>query len=639
MNLDIRLVFWTFAARRKPPATLRLGHANTRSRALDAAQVTVTITLAWDWLEQPCAYSAQRLDNNKKELPMSPLRFSSLSHCFIPLTALTAVLFVPPSAQAASCAELLGIQVPERAIGLPTRGALVVSATPVAAGGSAPQTFGAYCDISAEIHPIDPTAPNIRMRLVLPELWNRKAMMYGGGGYNGTVPNVTGNLPAGPLDQPTPLGRGYAVFASDSGHVADPLSPGAFAWNEEALANYAHDALKKTRDAARYLIELRYGSMPERSYFAGGSTGGREALAVVQQWPRDFDGVIALYPAYNALALNLQFGRVTRALAAPGAFPSLEKRAALLEAALQACDGLDGVRDRVVSNQAACNARFDPASTMLNGQPLRCPGGVDTSQRCLSDTQIQALRVFNTPIRFNFPLASGETHYPGFNAWGSDLGRPGTSLPQIVVNRLGLNTLQPTYPMPVHGTGFADGVPYHSGFWDEWVRHFVTRNPTFDSLGLDPEAPGPWLPRISQLSRRQDVNQTDLSAFVNNGGKLLIAHGTADQLVSSRASAEYYRRIRRDMGPGKTQRFLRYYEIPGYSHGVGTLFNAAWDSLSALEDWVEHGRPPRKQIVADSVGVPGRTRPLCEYPGWPKYRGKGDINAARSFVCVGKHGH
>lgn len=564
---------------------------------------------------------------------MSPVRFNPLSRCLLSLTTLSSALLASPATQAAGCAELLGVQVPEQAIGLPSRGALVLSASPMAAGGRAPQTFGAYCDLAIEIRPVDPVAPAIRMRLVLPERWNRKAMMYGGGGYNGSVPDVAGNLPAGPLDRPTPLGRGYAVFASDSGHVADPLSPGAFAWNGEALANYAHDALKKTRDAALHLIELRYGSRPERSYFAGGSTGGREALAVVQQWPKDFNGAIALYPAYNALALNLQFGRITRALAAPGAFPSLEQRAALFEAALQACDGLDGIRDRVISHQVSCNARFDPASATLDGQPLRCPGGTDSSPRCLTDAQIQALRVFNTPIRFDFPLASGETHYPGFNAWGSDLGRPGEGL-QLLVNRLGLNTLQPSYPMPVHGTGFVDGAPYHAGFWDEWVRHFVTRNPTFDSLGFDPQAPGPWLPRISELSLRQDVNQTDLTEFAEHGGKLLIAHGTADQLVSSRASAEYYERIQRDMGPGKTRHFLRYYEIPGYGHAASTVFNASWDSLSALEDWVERGRAPRKQIVVDSVGVPGRTRPLCEYPGWPKYRGKGNVNAASSFVCV-----
>ena len=548
--------------------------------------------------------------------------------------ALTLVLSGPTFAS--TCTELLGATVPASAIGLPTSGARVTAATVVPAGGSAPQAFGAYCDVSADIAPVDPSAPPIRMRIALPEQWNGKAMMYGGGGYNGTIPNVAGNVPAGPVDQPTPLGRGYAVFGSDSGHPANPVNPGDFAWNEEALANYAHDALKKTRDTAIQLIERRYGSQPTRSYFAGGSTGGREALAVVQQWPTDFQGAIVLYPAFNAAALDLQFGRITRALAQPGAFPSLQQRAALFEAAMQACDALDGARDRVISHQAACNVRFDPAKARLNGRPLRCPGGADLGDACLSDTQIAALKVFDTPIRFSQPLASGETGYPGFNTWGTDLGRPGEGL-QLVVNRLGLNTLQPDYPMPVHGTGFAEGAPYHAGFWDEWVRYFVTRNPAFNSLTLNPTQLGPWQARVDALSLRQDVNQTDLSAFADNGGKILMAHGTSDQLVSTRATADYYRRVQRDMGVGQTRRFMRYYEIPGYAHAASTVFNAAWDSLTALENWVERGVAPKREVVADSVAVPGRTRPLCEYPRWPLYRGKGDVNQAASFICVNSY--
>jgi len=578
-------------------------------------------------------------DNNKKEAPMtaSPLLHGS-SRWLLAGSALLAGAIAEP-VLAAGCAELTGMAVPASAIALPTGGARVASATSIPAGGSAPQTVGAYCDLAVEIAPVDPSAPAIRMRLVLPEQWNQKAMMFGGGGYNGTVPNVAGNVPAGPVDQPTPLGRGYAVFASDSGHVANPVNPGDFAWNEEALANYGHDALKKTRDTAIYLIQQRYGRAPTRSYFAGGSTGGREALAVVQQWPKDFQGAIALYPAWNAAALDLQFGRITRALAQPGAYPSLQQRAALLEAAMQACDGLDGAHDRIISNQAACNAWFDPAKARLDGRPLRCPGGAATGDKCLSDAQIRALKVFDTPIRFSQPLASGERGYPGFNTWGTDLGRPGEGL-QAIVNRLGLNTLQPDFPMPVHGTGFADGAPYHSGFWDEWVRYFVTRNPAFNSLTLDPANLGPWQARVDALSLRQDVNRTDLSAFVANGGKLLMAHGTSDQLVSTRASADYYARVQQDMGRGRTRQFMRYYEIPGYAHAASTVFNAAWDSLTALENWVERGVAPRRQIVADTVAVPGRTRPLCEYPAWPKYRGRGDLNAASSFVCVrsrGKH--
>jgi len=46
-----------------------------------------------------------------------------------------------------------------------------------------------------------------------------------------------------------------------------------------------------------YLIVKRYGSAPRRSYFVGGSSGGREALWVVQNTPKDFDGAVAMYPA------------------------------------------------------------------------------------------------------------------------------------------------------------------------------------------------------------------------------------------------------------------------------------------------------------------------------------------------------
>jgi len=52
-----------------------------------------------------------------------------------------------------------------------------------------------------------------------------------------------------------------------------------------------------------------------------------------------------------------------------------------------------------------------------------------------------------------------------------------------------------------------------------------------------------------------------------------------------------------------------------------------------MENWVEKGIAPKDQITTDTVGVPGRKRPLCEYPAWPRYRGEGDVNAAESYVC------
>lgn len=534
--------------------------------------------------------------------------------------------------EAMGCEQLMGLAVPQGAIGLPTQGALVTSTKLVAAGGTAPKTFGEHCRVAGEIAPIDPAAPKIRFELALPTDWNRRVMMLGGGGYDGTVPNVMGNVPAGPADLPNLVGRGYAVFGSDSGH-AGASNQGAFGVNDEALRNFSFEALKKTRDAALYLVIKRYGMAPQRSYFAGGSTGGREAMAMTQKWPQDFDGAIVLYPAFNAASLDLQFGRITRALAAPGAYPNLAKRKALYDAALQACDAADGVVDGLVSDQASCNATFNPTTALLNGKPLRCTGGADTGDDCLSDAQILAMQVVNTPIHFDYPLGSGENQYPGFNTWGTDFGRPGTGL-QATVNFLGMSSVAPGSPMPAPPAAGTAGPPYGSVFWDQWVKYFVTRDPNADSLALDPEHPGRWRARISELTALQDVNQVDLSAFAARGGKILMAHGTSDQLVSTRATEQYVNRLRATMGPARADSFLRYYEIPGYNHAVSAVFNAAWDSVTALENWVEKGQAPADQRVFDTAGVPGRSRPLCEYPQWPRYQGSGDVNAAASFHCI-----
>ena len=530
------------------------------------------------------------------------------------------------------CEQLADLAVPASAIGLPSGGARVTGAKVVPAGGTAPKTAGEHCLLAAEIDPVDPKAPVIKLQVALPAEWNHRTLMLGGGGYDGTVPNVVGNVPAGPVDVPDPVGRGYAVFGSDSGH-AGAGNQGAFGLNDEAVRNFSFEALKKTRDAALFLVQKRYGEQPERRYFAGGSTGGREALAVVQKWPADFDGAIALYPAWNAASLDLQFGRIARALAQPGAFSNLAKRRALYDAVMEACDAADGVEDGLVSNPADCNARFDPTTAPLDGRPLRCAGGVDTGDDCLSDAQIAAFRVIDTPIVFGYPVASGETGYPGFNAWGADFGRPGTGV-QATVNFLGLGTAPPSSPMPAPPATGAPGPGYGLVFWDQWVKHFVTRDPGFDSLTLDPQAPGRWRSRISELTKLQDVNAVDLSSFAARGGKLLIAHGTADQLVSTRATEDYVGRVRARMGAGRTAEFMRYYEIPGYNHAASTVFNAAWDSLAALEAWVERGVAPSGQQVVDTVGVPGRSRPLCDYPQWPRYGGSGDVNAATSFRCV-----
>ena len=550
------------------------------------------------------------------------------------LTGLTGALFSSALlGTPLTCAQLAGMAIPASEIGLPTTGGTVTSATLVAASGSGASALPEYCRVDGRISPVDPTAPNILFRVALPTAWNSKAVMFGGGGFNGSIPNVAGNVPAGPANQPTPLGRGYATLASDSGHQANEFGSqdGRWGLNDEATRNFAGDALKKTRDAAIFLIKARYAAgEPVKAYFAGGSTGGREALKVIQLWPKDWDGAIAWYPAWNDAAALLGGHRMNRALAQPGAYPNTPKRVVIFQAALEACDGLDGVVDGLISNQSACNAMFDPSVATLRGVPVRCPGGADTGDTCLSDAQIEALKTINTSTRFYYHLDSGEKHYPGYNVWGADLGITSNPSPlQPIVTFLAFGTSQPTMPMP-------RTAPYISVLTDQWIKYSVTGDPSFDSLSLDPEHPGRWARRIGDLSALLD-NSTDISEFARRGGKLLLAHGLSDVLVSTRATADYYERLEEQMGRERVRRFARYYEVPGYGHAISTVFNASWDSLTVLEQWAEAGVSPRDQVVTDTVGIPGRTRPLCDYPKWPQYRGSGDVNAAASFACVTDH--
>ena len=545
----------------------------------------------------------------------------------------------PPSTPTA-CADLNGLAIKAQAIGLPTTGAVVTSAAVVPAAGAGVAAVAEYCKVLGDINPVDPAAPKIKFQVNLPVNWNGKALMFGGGGYNGVLITGLGNVPAGPTDKPAPLPRGYATFGSDSGHQANAngTRDGTFGANDEALKNFASDAIKKTRDVAINIIQTRYAARVQKTYFAGGSTGGREALFAVQNFPQDFDGAIVLYPAWNAAALDLQFGRIARELAKPGAYPNRAKRKALYDAALQACDELDGAKDGLISNTSACNAAFNPSTAMLGNQTLRCVSGVDTGDTCLSDAQIAGYNVTNTALTLPYTLASGETTYPGFNTWGTDFGNPSASPLQPTVLTLALGTEQPANPMPAvkpaTTTTIATSPPYGSTFWDQWVKYFVTRDAGFNSLSLDPQNPGKWQERIVQLTALQDTNKTDLSAFASRGGKILMAHGSHDALVSTRATQQYWQRIRAGMGTAQVDSFARYYEIPGYGHAVSSVFNAAWDSLTTLENWVEKGIAPPPQTVADTAGVPGRTRPLCDYPGYARYKGTGDINLAVSYSCV-----
>jgi feruloyl esterase len=68
------------------------------------------------------------------------------------------------------------------------------------------------------------------------------------------------------------------------------------------------------------------------------------------------------------------------------------------------------------------------------------------------------------------------------------------------------------------------------------------------------------------------------------------------------------------------------------SHCAGGDAFDQFDLLTPLVDWTEKGQTPTPP-VATGKAFPGQSRPICPYPAYPRYDGKGDPKSAASFQC------
>jgi feruloyl esterase len=523
-----------------------------------------------------------------------------------------------PYAPALTCASISTRTFSASQIGLPTSGAAVVSATQISAA-TAGNTLGDYCQVRGTISPVDSTAPVINFALNLPTKWNGKTIHFGGGGFNGRLIDGTEVIRFGPIDKPAPLALGYATYGDDSGHQSSSITDGQFAANDEALVNYGGQSLKKTRDVSQQLVLAYYNLAPKHAYFLGTSTGGRDALAYIQRWPTDYDGVIANEPALAYAGTRLSNVAVGRALYMNGGvgWVNVAKTLLVQSTVLQACDKLDGVADNIVSNVESCR--------QLNSRilaTLRCASGNDEGDQCLSDPQLASIKAIESPLDFtSYSLANGVTRAGGYNLLeGALVAGPFTS------RNLGSRRV------PGNPATSADSNMYVTG--DQWAKYFVARNATFDTLTLDPLNPGSFTDQVIKASQITDATNPNLTPFLSRGGRLIMLHGLADEVISPNSTIDYYQKVIATVGQEAVDKGVRFYTVPGMGHGTG-VFIPNWDSLAALENWVEGGLAPSTGIAVDAVaGTYGRTRPLCQYPAWPKYKGSGSIDAAVNYSCV-----
>ncbi|HVN24356.1 MAG TPA: tannase/feruloyl esterase family alpha/beta hydrolase [Syntrophorhabdales bacterium] len=534
------------------------------------------------------------------------------------------------------CAALSGMIIAKDKIALPTNGAISSSATlvpatsqTVDANGNVVPAVPEYCKVLGSIAPLDPKSPPINFEVNLPTKWNEKSMHYGGGGLNGILITGLAQPYPQPPNSPTPLDRGYATFGSDSGHQGGGNA--AFGLNKESLLNFCYEQLKKTKDAAFHIIKTYYGKVPKHSYFDGNSEGGREAHTVTQRYPDDYDGVIALAPIINEEGTHIHDNAMLTAFApAPiggGGWMNANKIKLIADSTNARCDAQDGLADGIISKYGF----LDPdlgwrAACQHDVSVLRCDGGLDTGNTCLSDTQIAAVHVIRDRFVLPFKLPSGSTGYVSYGAMGGEdklngWAGPilGTTIPPVP---------QPPGIMPSEGIG---GVAY---FGHTNMRFFVAQDPDFQTYNFDPV---PYKSRIEYLSSIIDSIDPDISKFLHRGGKLIMKDNTADYHRSVFLGVNYYKSLLDRFGEPTVENSVRLYVAVGANH-FGQNAPSQADLVTLLENWVEKGIAPPKNI--DGVTMDPKTfnvtasRPMCGYGLYPKYSGSGDPNIASSFVCT-----
>ena len=502
---------------------------------------------------------------------MSKIVLSCVVLCVIVLTVIPA--------SAATCESLASLKLPNTTI----TSAQTVPAggfTLAGGGGRGASQFSnlpAFCRVAATSKPSNDS--DIKIEIWMPaQNWNGKFEAVGNGAWTGSI---------GYAAMAEGITRGYAVGSTDTGHTGGSAN---FAMGHpEKVVDFGYRAVHELTVNGKAIIEGLYGNAVRYSYFTGCSAGGRQALKAAQMFPTDFDGIIAGSPGLDWTGRAAGAVRIEQFIQKNenGRIPA-EKLRMLNSAVINACDGLDGLKDGIIDNPTMC--KFDPAV-------LQCKASDDAS--CLTPAQVQTAReIYVSPIN---PKTQREI--TGL-ARGSELGW----------TDLG-------WTASARSTGL------------DQFRYLVYQDPqwTVDKFNFDVDI------AKAEQSDNNTINALDpnLKKFLERGGKLIQYHGWSDPQISPFNSTQYYERVVQAVGDAnRVKNNYRVFMVPGMGHCGGGTGTSTFDMLSALEQWVEQKKAPDSIPASRTVaGKVDRTRPLCPYPQLATYKGSGDINDAANFSC------
>jgi hypothetical protein len=528
-----------------------------------------------------------------------------LQICLVAAVPLVAALYLPTGASAQTASPAAApLNCSAMTVKAPA-GATIESVTAVSQAGGTVQGTGLlngtvtdvppYCDVTLTLtHP--GAGDHAKVQVWLPVSgWNGRFEGLGGSAY-AAGDNGTGLA--------TAVKSGYAAATTDAG-IGDVIDT---SWvlnsknqvNAALLENFATRSQHEAAVVGKEVVDAFYSKAASYSYFTGCSTGGREGYVEAQQYPGDYNGILADAPAINWTQFEVATLWPQVVMNEAKTYPTTCEFNAFNQAAVKACDKLDGAVDGLISNPDACH--FDPRK--LIGTTLVCNGQQVTITA--ADAAVVA-RIWDGPR-----TTSGKKLWYGLPV-GAAFGD--------------LAAIQTAPDGTVTGAPFA--VP------SAWVSDFVLKQPAFNTATLTySQFDQVFKQSVAEYDTVIGSDNPNLSAFKKTGGKLLTWQGDADQLIPAKGTVAYRNRVDQLMGGTKeVDDFYRLFLAPGTAH-CG-LNGGKTDGLGALTNWVEHGRAP-KTLAATLTTASGQSvnRDLCRYPLVSAYTGHGDVADAASFRCV-----
>ncbi|KAH6847107.1 tannase and feruloyl esterase-domain-containing protein [Chaetomium sp. MPI-CAGE-AT-0009] len=389
------------------------------------------------------------------------------------------------------------------------------------------------------------TNDTVRLQIWLPlhpDTWNNRFIALGGSGW------AAGH---GALSLAPYAAKGFAAGVTDAGLSGDPTDPSGWALRADGevdgglLENFAGRSVHDLAVGGKEVVRGFYGR------------GARYVVA--ELWPQ--------------VVMN-----------EVGYYPSACEFKAVRDDAVAVCDGLDGVKDGVISDVGGCE--YDPAR--LLGKTIKC-----------GDAEVV---VTNQLVEIVKKIWEGPKTASGSPLWyGLPIGSPLDSLAET---------------QDVNGT-HRTGAPFFVA--RDWVKYFVKANPELDLSGLNSTTLRElFTESVDKFASVIDSSDPDLSGLRNAGGKLLVWHGGADNIIFPQDSIRYHGEVQKAMGVGRRiDDFFRLFIAPGVDHcAQGSIDGAGpTDALGALMDWVEKGKAPG-QLAAATLPTAKRsfTRKLCPYP-------------------------